>query len=47
MLEPNATRDSAEVGLIGNHVSKFVEDLRLARTTRGVIMQNFAGTPSA
>jgi Cd2+/Zn2+-exporting ATPase/Cu+-exporting ATPase len=40
----DVTRESADVVLIGNDLSKFVETLRLSRRTRGVIMQNFVGT---
>ena len=38
------TRESADVVLIGNDLSKFVDTVRLARRMRGIIMQNFAGT---
>jgi len=37
-------RESAEVVLIGNDLSRFVETVRLARRMRGIILQNFAGT---
>jgi len=37
-------RESADVVLIGNDLSRFVETVRIARRTRGVIMQNFTGT---
>ncbi|MGO8735145.1 MAG: heavy metal translocating P-type ATPase [Terriglobia bacterium] len=37
-------RESSDVILIGNDLSKFVETLRIARRCRGIIMQNFAGT---
>jgi Cd2+/Zn2+-exporting ATPase/Cu+-exporting ATPase len=37
-------RESADIILIGNDLSKFVETLRIARRCRGIIMQNFAGT---
>jgi len=40
----DVTRESADVVLIGNDLTKFVETIRLARRTRGVIIQNFAGT---
>lgn len=40
----DVTRESAHVVLIGNDLSKFVDTLRISRRTRGVIMQNFAGT---
>ena len=39
----DVTRESANVVLIGNHLSKFVETLRLSRQTRGYY-QNFVGT---
>jgi Cu+-exporting ATPase len=41
----DVARESANVILIGSDLSKFVEALRIARRCRGVIMQNFAGTP--
>lgn len=37
-------KESADVVLIGNHLGKLVETLRIARKTRGIIWQNFAGT---
>jgi Cd2+/Zn2+-exporting ATPase/Cu+-exporting ATPase len=40
----DVTRESADVVLIGNDLSKFVETLRLAKRTRVVIWQNVAGT---
>ena len=40
----DVTRESADVVLIGNDLSRFVETVRLARRMRGIIMQNFAGT---
>jgi heavy metal translocating P-type ATPase len=40
----DVTRESAHVVLIGNDLSKFVETLRIARSTRRVIVQNFVGT---
>lgn len=40
----DVTRESADIVLIGNDLSKFVETLRLSRRTRGVILQNFIGT---
>jgi Cd2+/Zn2+-exporting ATPase/Cu+-exporting ATPase len=40
----DVARESADVVLIGNDLAKFVETVRLARRTRGIIMQNFAGT---
>ena len=40
----DVARESADIILIGNDISKFVEALRIARRCRGIIMQNFAGT---
>jgi heavy metal translocating P-type ATPase len=40
----DVARESADIILIGNDLSKFVETLRTARRCRGIIMQNFAGT---
>jgi heavy metal translocating P-type ATPase len=40
----DVARESANVVLLGNDLSKFVETVRLARQTRGIIMQNFVGT---
>jgi P-type E1-E2 ATPase len=40
----DVARESANVVLIGNDLSRFVETVRLARRMRGIIMQNFAGT---
>jgi heavy metal translocating P-type ATPase len=40
----DVARESADVVLLGNDLLKFVETLRIARRTRRVIMQNFAGT---
>jgi len=40
----DVARESADVILIGNDLSKLVETLRLARCCRGIIMQNFVGT---
>jgi Cd2+/Zn2+-exporting ATPase/Cu+-exporting ATPase len=40
----DVARESADIILIGNDLSKFVEALRIARRCRGIIMQNFAGT---
>ena len=37
-------KESADVVLIGNDLAKLVETLRIARKTRGIIWQNFAGT---
>jgi Cd2+/Zn2+-exporting ATPase/Cu+-exporting ATPase len=40
----DVAQESADVVLLGNDLSRFVETLRLARRMRGIIMQNFAGT---
>lgn len=40
----DVARESADVVLIGNDLSRLVEALRIARKCRGVIMQNFYGT---
>ncbi|MFN3830477.1 MAG: heavy metal translocating P-type ATPase, partial [Tepidimonas ignava] len=37
-------QDSADIVLIGNDLGKLVETLRIARHTRTIIWQNFAGT---
>jgi heavy metal translocating P-type ATPase len=37
-------KESADVVLIGNDLGKLVETLRIARRTRAIIWQNFAGT---
>jgi heavy metal translocating P-type ATPase len=40
----DVARESADVVLLGNDLVKFTETLALARRTRGIIWQNFAGT---
>ncbi|HTD23189.1 MAG TPA: cation-translocating P-type ATPase [Terriglobales bacterium] len=40
----DVARESADIVLIGNDLSKFVETLRIARKCKGIIMQNFYGT---
>ncbi len=40
----DVARESADVVLIGNDLLKFTETLRIARWTRRIIWQNFAGT---
>ncbi len=40
----DVARESADVVLIGNDLMKFVETVRIARTCRRVILQNFYGT---
>ena len=40
----DVARESANVVLIGNDLSKFVDTIRIARRCRGIILQNFTGT---
>ena len=40
----DVARESADVVLLGNDLLKFTETLAIARWTRGIIFQNFAGT---
>src|SRR5437660_143955 len=40
----DVARESADVVLLGNDLARFVETLAVARSTRGIIWQNFAGT---
>lgn len=40
----DVAQESADVVLLGNDLVRFVETLKLARRTRGIIWQNFAGT---
>src|SRR5437867_2657297 len=40
----DVARESADVVLLGNDLLRFVETLAVARRTRGIIWQNFAGT---
>src|SRR5215207_6098773 len=40
----DVARESADVVLLGNDVERFVETLAVAKQTRGIIWQNFAGT---
>ena len=40
----DVARESADVVLLGNDLARFVETLAIARRTRGIIWQNFAGT---
>jgi P-type Cu+ transporter len=40
----DVARESANILLIGNDLSKFVETLKIARRCRAIIYQNFAGT---
>jgi P-type E1-E2 ATPase len=40
----DVARESADIVLLGNDLSKFVRTVRLARRARGIIRFNFAGT---
>jgi heavy metal translocating P-type ATPase len=40
----DVARESADIVLLGNDLVKFVETVRIARRTRQIILQNFAGT---
>jgi Cd2+/Zn2+-exporting ATPase/Cu+-exporting ATPase len=40
----DVAQESADVVLLGNDLERFVETLAVARKTRGIIWQNFAGT---
>jgi heavy metal translocating P-type ATPase len=40
----DVARESADVVLLGNDLARFVDTLALARRTRSIIWQNFAGT---
>jgi heavy metal translocating P-type ATPase len=40
----DVAQESADVVLLGNDLERFVETLAVARRTRGIIWQNFAGT---
>lgn len=40
----DVAQESADVVLLGNDLKRFVETLAVARRTRGIIWQNFAGT---
>ena len=40
----DVARESADVVLLGNDLLKFVQTIQVARRTRQIIMQNFAGT---
>ena len=40
----DVSKESADVLLIGDDLGKLVETLKIAKKTRGVIFQNFAGT---
>jgi len=40
----DVARESADVVLLGNDLTKFVDTVRIARRARRIIMQNFVGT---
>lgn len=40
----DVAQESADIVLLGNDLERFVDTLKVARKTRGVIWQNFAGT---
>jgi Cd2+/Zn2+-exporting ATPase/Cu+-exporting ATPase len=40
----DVARESADVVLLGNDLSRFVETVRIARRTKAIVMQNFVGT---
>jgi P-type Cu+ transporter len=40
----DVARESANIVLLGNDLSKLVETVRIARRTKGIIRFNFAGT---
>ena len=40
----DVARESADVVLLGNDLLKFVQTIQIARQTRRIILQNFAGT---
>jgi P-type E1-E2 ATPase len=40
----DVARESADVVLLGNNLMKFVETVRIARRTHGIIRFNFVGT---
>jgi len=40
----DVARESADIVLLGNDLVKFVDTVRIARRTRQIILQNFAGT---
>jgi cation transport ATPase len=40
----DVARESADVVLLGNDLLRLVETLRIARRTKAIVMQNFAGT---
>jgi heavy metal translocating P-type ATPase len=40
----DVARESADIVLLGNDLSRFVETIRIARRTKAIVMQNFVGT---
>ena len=40
----DVARESADIVLLGNDLARFVDTVRIARWTRRIIWQNFAGT---
>ena len=40
----DVARESADVVLLGNDLERFAETLKVAKRTRAIIWQNFAGT---
>jgi Cd2+/Zn2+-exporting ATPase/Cu+-exporting ATPase len=40
----DVAQESADVVLLGNDLSRFVETVRIARRTKSIVMQNFVGT---
>jgi Cd2+/Zn2+-exporting ATPase/Cu+-exporting ATPase len=40
----DVARESADIVLLGNDLSRLVETIRIARRTRTIVMQNFVGT---
>jgi Cu+-exporting ATPase len=40
----DVARESADVVLLGNDLSRFVETVRIARRTKAIVMQNSVGT---
>ena len=40
----DVARESADVVLLGNDLSRFVDTVRIARRTKAIVMQNFVGT---
>jgi heavy metal translocating P-type ATPase len=40
----DVARESADIVLLGNDLGRFVETFKIARRTKAIVMQNFAGT---